>query len=90
MLLPNMNASTLGASKDSMAMGSSVRKSAAGLSVEQQQQAYQAQMNNTKKMHDIMVIDEICNIIRMSCQEQELVRLINQYQIEEAKIINMQ
>lgn len=41
-------------------------------------------------MHDVMAIDEICNIIRLNCLEQELVILINQYQIAEAKIINMQ
>lgn len=47
-------------------------------------------VNNNKKMRDMMVIDEICNMIRYNCQEQEVVRLINQYQINEAKLSNMQ
>lgn len=41
-------------------------------------------------MRDMMVIDEICNMIRYGCQEQEVVRLINQYQINEAQLSNMQ
>lgn len=49
-----------------------------------------AQTQATKQLHDILVIDEICHIIRMKCAEQELVRLITAYQIEEAKIMNMQ
>ena len=48
------------------------------------------QMDETKRMHDISLIDEICNMIRLSCKEQEIVRLINQYQIEEARLINME
>jgi len=48
-------------------------------------------MSITKKQQqDMMVIDEICNMIRYNCQEQEVVRLINQYQINEAKLSNMQ
>lgn len=38
----------------------------------------------------MLVIDEICNMIRENCDEQELVRLIMQYQIEEARILNAQ
>ena len=38
----------------------------------------------------MMVIDEICNMIRYNCQEQEVVRLINQYQINEAQYSNAQ
>lgn len=38
----------------------------------------------------MMVIDEICNMIRYNCQEQEVVRLINQYQINEAQLSNQQ
>jgi len=38
----------------------------------------------------MLVIDEICNMIREHCDEQELVRLIMQYQIEEARILNAQ
>lgn len=45
---------------------------------------------NNRKMRDMMVIDEICNMIRYGCQEQEVVRLINQYQINEAQLSNMQ
>ena len=48
------------------------------------------QMDETKRMHDISLIDEICNMIRLSCKEQEIVRLINQHQIEEARLINME
>jgi ATP:corrinoid adenosyltransferase len=36
-------------------------------------------VNINKKTRDMMVIDEICNMIRYNCQEQEVVRLINQY-----------
>jgi len=43
-----------------------------------------------KKARDMMVIDEICNMIRYNCQEQEVVRLINQYQINEAQYSNAQ
>ena len=42
------------------------------------------------KMHNKLVIDEVCNMIRLQCQETDIARLINQYQIEEAKIINKQ
>ena len=38
----------------------------------------------------MMAIDEICNMIRYGCQEQEVVRLINQYQIAEAQLSNTQ
>jgi hypothetical protein len=38
-----------------------------------------ANWNNNKKMRDMMLIDEICNLIRFDCSEQEVVRLINQY-----------
>lgn len=47
-------------------------------------------MDETKRVHDISLIDEICNMIRLSCKEQEIVRLVNQYQIEEARLINME
>jgi len=44
----------------------------------------------TKQAHDLLAVDEICQSIRMNCPEQELVRLVKQYQIEEAKIMNKQ
>lgn len=44
----------------------------------------------TKQAHDLLAIDEICQSIRMNCPEEELVRLVKQYQIEEAKIMNKQ
>jgi|TARA_B110000285_G_C15133317_1_gene625123 ATP:corrinoid adenosyltransferase len=47
-------------------------------------------VNINKKTRDMMVIDEICNMIRYNCQEQEVVRLINQYQINEAQLSNQQ
>lgn len=36
-----------------------------------------------------MLIDEINNMIRDNCKENDLVRLISQYQLEEARILNM-
>ena len=47
-------------------------------------------VTSNKKARDMMVIDEICNMIRYNCQEQEVVRLINQYQIAEAQLSNTQ
>ena len=36
------------------------------------------------------MIDAICSMIREQCQEQELVRVIKMYQIEEAKQITQE
>lgn len=43
------------------------------------------QKQNQKKM----LIDEINNMIRENCHENDLVRLISQYQEAEAKVRNM-
>jgi hypothetical protein len=48
------------------------------------------EVEQAKKIVDTLFIEEINNMIRMNCQEQELVRFIQQYQVEKAKLINKQ
>lgn len=42
-----------------------------------------------KKKNDKMLVGELCNMIRDNCHEDDIVRLLNQYQIEEARVMNM-
>ena len=47
----------------------------------------QVGVEQEQKSHDLMLLDEISNMIRQPCQEEDLVRLIQQYKFEEARYL---
>lgn len=46
-------------------------------------------MLENEKQIDEMLINEICSMIRQNCHEEDVVRLVKQYQLEKARLINM-
>ena len=50
----------------------------------------QVGVEQEQKSHDLMLLDEISNMIRQPCQEEDLVRLIQQYKFEEARYLLQQ